>query len=74
MCPSPTALRAARRRAVHQLLDDPKILVDPLAVPLLGQDGSEDRRWQDDAGFFRVLLASRADRLARVLQAGIPTR
>ncbi len=61
-CPSPTAWRVARRRAAHQLLDDPKILVDPVAVPLLGQDGSEDRRWLDDSGFSQVLRASLAVR------------
>ncbi len=33
---SKTALRVAQRRAIHQLLDHPPVLVDPVAVPLLG--------------------------------------
>lgn len=34
--PSRSALRAASLRAVHQLLDEPLILADPIALPLLG--------------------------------------
>lgn len=34
--PSRTALRVASLRAVHQLLDEPLILADPIALPLLG--------------------------------------
>ena len=34
--PSRTALRVALRRAAHQLLDDPKVLDDPLAVRIVG--------------------------------------
>jgi hypothetical protein len=37
--PSKTALRVAMRRAVHQIVDDPKILDDPLALAILGEDG-----------------------------------
>jgi methyltransferase (TIGR00027 family) len=33
---SRSALRVASLRAVHQLLDDPLVLADPLALPLLG--------------------------------------
>jgi len=34
--PSRSAHRVASLRAVHQLLDDPLVLADPLALPLLG--------------------------------------
>ena len=34
--PSRSALRVASLRAVHQLLDDPVVLPDPIALPLLG--------------------------------------
>ncbi len=36
--PSRTALGVARRRAAHQLLDDPLVLADPLALPILGEE------------------------------------
>ena len=39
--PSRTALGVARRRAAHQLLDDPLILDDPLALRIIGP---EERR------------------------------
>lgn len=34
--PSRTALGVALRRAAHQILDDPKVLDDPWAVPIVG--------------------------------------
>jgi len=34
--PSRTALHVAQLRAVHQLLDDPIVLTDPVALPILG--------------------------------------
>jgi methyltransferase (TIGR00027 family) len=39
--PSRTALRVALRRAAHQMLDDPKVLDDPLAVPIVGEAATE---------------------------------
>ena len=36
--PSRTALGVARRRAAHQLLDDPLVLDDPLALRIIGSD------------------------------------
>ena len=35
-CPSRTALRVAQRRAAHQILDEPRLCDDPLALPILG--------------------------------------
>ncbi len=37
-CPSATALRAAMRRAVHQIHDEPVVFDDPLALPILGEE------------------------------------
>jgi len=44
--PSKTALRVAMRarRAVHQLVDDPKILDDPLALAILGEETASELR------------------------------
>jgi methyltransferase (TIGR00027 family) len=39
--PSRTALRVALWRAAHQLLDHPKMLDDPFAVPIVGDAASE---------------------------------
>jgi methyltransferase (TIGR00027 family) len=36
--PSPTAQRVAIRRAAHQLLDDPRVLEDPVALRIIGRD------------------------------------
>jgi methyltransferase (TIGR00027 family) len=38
--PSATAQRVAIRRAAHQLLDDPKVLDDPLALRIIGKEGA----------------------------------
>lgn len=32
---SVTSLRAAVQRAIHQLVDEPKVIIDPIAVPLM---------------------------------------
>ncbi|HQN17989.1 MAG TPA: SAM-dependent methyltransferase [Syntrophobacteraceae bacterium] len=37
-CPSATALRAAMRRAAHQIADDPRVFDDPLALSILGEE------------------------------------
>ena len=36
--PSATAQRVAERRAAHQLLDDPKVLDDPVALRIVGRE------------------------------------
>ncbi|MBZ5609956.1 MAG: class I SAM-dependent methyltransferase [Acidobacteriia bacterium] len=38
--PSRTALGVARRRAVHQLLDNPRVFDDPLAVSIIGPEAA----------------------------------
>jgi O-methyltransferase involved in polyketide biosynthesis len=40
---SRTALRVAQRRAIHQILDRPPVLNDPVAVPLLGPQFTFDQ-------------------------------
>jgi len=37
---SQTAFRVAMRRAVHQILDSPRVFDDPLALPILGEDAA----------------------------------
>jgi methyltransferase (TIGR00027 family) len=51
--PSKTAFRVAMRRAVHQLLDDPKVLDDPFALPILGQEMATTLRAHPE-GFERL--------------------
>lgn len=64
--PSATALRVALRRAAHQVLDDPKVFNDPLALPILGLDretpAAPEHGWLDDTPMARVLRASLAAR------------
>jgi methyltransferase (TIGR00027 family) len=38
--PSATAQRVAIRRAAHQLLDDPKVFDDPIALPIIGKESA----------------------------------
>ena len=38
--PSATAQRVAMRRAAHQLLDDPKVFGDPLALRIIGKESA----------------------------------
>ena len=41
--PSKTAFRVALRRAAHQVLDDPRVFEDPLALAIVGADAGELR-------------------------------
>jgi O-methyltransferase involved in polyketide biosynthesis len=38
--PSATAQRVAMQRAAHQLLDDPKVFDDPVALLIIGKEGA----------------------------------
>ncbi|MBO0853660.1 MAG: class I SAM-dependent methyltransferase [Nocardia sp.] len=63
--PSRTALATAWARAFHQLADEPRIFVDPLAVPLLGEKTVGDNRFYRDMDpahvrRLRLFLAARA--------------
>ena len=74
--PSKTALRVAIRRATHQVLDQPPILADPIAVPLLGAAFAIDceREMHPVARSFRAFMAARSryteDRLAETVATG----
>ncbi len=80
--PSLTAQRVAMRRAAHQLLDDPKVLDDPLALPILGKeieaalraDPSRSER-APFASYLRAFVAARSrwaeDELALAVGGGV---
>ncbi len=74
---SKTALRVAIRRAAHQLVDDPRILDDPIAVRLLGSAYQRDmeRAMHKVARDFRAFMAARSryveDRLAEAVADGV---
>jgi methyltransferase (TIGR00027 family) len=74
---SRTALRVAQRRAVHQVLDQPCVLTDPIAIPLLGPEFSYDavREMHPFARAFRAFMAARSryaeDRLAASVANGV---
>jgi methyltransferase (TIGR00027 family) len=61
--PSKTAFRVALRRAAHQVLDDPRVFDDPLAVAIVGADAAELR--SDPRGRTRLGRAMRAFMAAR---------
>ena len=73
--PSRTAWRVAVRRAVHQVLDRPPVLDDPIALPLLGRDFAFDPSQETHpvARAFRAFMAARSrwaeDRLAAAIAA-----
>ena len=74
---SKTALRVAIRRAAHQIVEQPRILDDPIAVPLLGPGFARDmERASHKVGRdFRAFMAARSryteDRLAEAVANGI---
>ena len=74
---SKTALRVAIRRAAHQLMEHPRILDDPIAVPLLGPGFARDmeRAMHKVARDFRAFMAARSryveDRLADAVSNGV---
>lgn len=78
---SRTALRVAVRRAAHQLLDNPPVFMDPLALPIIGPDaerklrsrlGGAEREWNNS---LRAWIAARSryaeDELARAVRQGV---
>jgi methyltransferase (TIGR00027 family) len=72
---SRTALGAAAHRAVHQIVDRPRIFEDELAVPILGDDGAEllKQRLAEPSRFsgLRALIAVRSRIAGDALEAGI---
>jgi methyltransferase (TIGR00027 family) len=75
--PSKTAFRVAARRAIHQVLDPPPVLDDPIAVPLLGAEFAFDseREKHPFARAARAFMAARSrfaeDRLALAVAADV---
>jgi methyltransferase (TIGR00027 family) len=77
---SRTAQRVAIRRAAHQLLDEPKVLDDPLAQRIIGAEAAAALRSdpKEDHAFaraFRAFMAARSryaeDELARAVEVGV---
>lgn len=77
---SRTARRVAIRRAAHQLLDEPKVLDDPLALRIIGPEAEKDLRSnpKEHHAFsraFRAFMAARSryaeDELASAVAKGV---
>jgi len=77
---SRTARRVAIRRAAHQLLDQPRVFDDPLALRIIGADAAEELRTnpKEHHAFsraFRAFMAARSryaeDELARAVAHGV---
>jgi methyltransferase (TIGR00027 family) len=77
---SRTAERVAIRRAAHQLLDQPRVLDDPLALRIIGAEAAEELRSnpKEHHAFsraFRAFMAARSryaeDELARAVAHGV---
>ncbi len=79
--PSRTAMRVAMRRAAHQLFDHPKVLDDPIALPIIGSEATAklraERHRHDSrvARNLRAFLVARSrfaeDDLARAIERGV---
>jgi methyltransferase (TIGR00027 family) len=75
---SRTANKVAIRRAAHQLFDQPKVLDDPLAVPIIGVEAVEKlrsspkERQHPISRAFRAFMAARSryaeDQLAKAIE------
>lgn len=77
---SSTAQRVAIRRAAHQLLDQPRVLDDPLALRIIGSETAEELRSnpKEHHAFsraFRAFMAARSryaeDELAQAVAHGV---
>lgn len=85
--PSATAQRVAVRRAAHQLLDEPKVFDDPLALRIIGREGVSELQadpYQQDQSrtettrlslYLRAFVAARSryaeDELALAVERGV---
>jgi methyltransferase (TIGR00027 family) len=79
--PSRTAMRVAMRRAAHQLFDQPKVLDDPIALPIIGPEAGAkleagwSRHKSRVARNLRAFLVARSrfaeDELARAIGRGV---
>ena len=73
-----TAQRAAMRRAAHQLLDDPKVFDDPVALRIIGKESASalqaDPRQFEAAPlslYLRAFVATRIRYAEDELAAGV---
>ena len=80
--PSATALRVAMRRAAHQLLDDPKVFDDPVALRIIGKENAsalqaDPRQFETTllSPYLRAFVAARSryaeDELALCVRHGV---
>ena len=79
--PSRTAMRVAMRRAAHQLFDHPKVLLDPIALPIVGPEAAakleaersrhESRMARNLRAFLVVRSRFAEDELARAVGRGV---
>jgi methyltransferase (TIGR00027 family) len=63
--PSTTAHRVAMRRAAHQLFDNPRVLEDPIALPILGEETQSRLRLQEREARGRAQASFRAFMVVR---------
>lgn len=76
--PSATAQGVAARRAMHQILDSPKVFNDPLAIPILGPEALAAAKIREAAfahsRYLRAFIAARSryaeDQLASAISRG----
>src|SRR6266849_5379284 len=77
--PSRTAHRVALRRAVHQLIDQPKVFDDPVALKIIGEDAAAELQATGGSdsiptGSLRAFLVARSrlaeDHLAQAVARG----
>ena len=80
--PSATAQRVAMRRAAHQLLDDPKVFDDPVALRIIGKESAsalqaDPRQYETTplSPYLRAFVAARSryaeDELALGVRRGV---
>jgi len=76
--PSVTAQRVAMRRAVHQLLDDPRVLDDPVALRIIGRESAsalqaDPRQFEATplAPYLRAFVAARSRYAEDELSLGV---
>ena len=76
--PSRTAQRVAMRRAAHQLLDDPKVFDDPVALRIIGQESAlalqgDPRQFETTplSPYLRAFMAARSRYAEEKLAAGV---
>ena len=77
--PSRTAWRVARRRAAHQILDQPTVFIDPIALRIVGETAesflNDERERTMTARGLRAFMAVRSriaeDTLAAAVSEGV---